>query len=383
MTQKINYDQIAPGNLTPFYTSPGAPAAPATRGTRAFFGLAKDHGMQTDGSVTGGSWLQSFDSTGTVTPVDAWDYFEDLARVTAVNDFGIAISGASRNRGMPGLGLTAVVAADDATHAAWGAYIDAVRIHASAGSVNGAEIEASQIAGTSPGNAGITEFWRKGKTPYKAPVPGEVASVLIGAGSDAAAFGRSYAADAAINIGNNGGAFWTGLNFRFDALMREGVADDRTSPGNVGYARAISLATEQGISFYSRDPSGAPGSGTQEEAVRFFSNVTDHDHRSSLSFANGGMTYRDRSGAGHGIFTTVYNANVSAGLRVIPGYSGSPAVVIEAHSETGGNANFIARGAGTGIFGFGSWTASADAAVNGYVTIVDAAGNTRKLATIA
>ena len=46
--------------LAPFYASPGAPAAPATRGTRAFFGVAKDHGMQTDGSVTGGSWLQSF-----------------------------------------------------------------------------------------------------------------------------------------------------------------------------------------------------------------------------------------------------------------------------------------------------------------------------------
>jgi len=36
MTQNINYDQIAPGNLTPFYASPGAPAAPATRGTQAF-----------------------------------------------------------------------------------------------------------------------------------------------------------------------------------------------------------------------------------------------------------------------------------------------------------------------------------------------------------
>ena len=58
--QQITYDQIEPGDVVPFYASPGAPAAPATRGTRAFFGLAKDHGMQTDGSVTGGSWLQSF-----------------------------------------------------------------------------------------------------------------------------------------------------------------------------------------------------------------------------------------------------------------------------------------------------------------------------------
>ncbi len=58
--QQITYDQIEPGEVAPFYSSPEAPSAPATRGTRAFFGLAKDHGMQTDGSVTGGSWLQSF-----------------------------------------------------------------------------------------------------------------------------------------------------------------------------------------------------------------------------------------------------------------------------------------------------------------------------------
>ena len=58
--QQITYDQIEPGEVAPFYASPESPSAPATRGTRAFFGLAKDHGMQTDGSVTGGSWLQSF-----------------------------------------------------------------------------------------------------------------------------------------------------------------------------------------------------------------------------------------------------------------------------------------------------------------------------------
>ena len=36
MTQQITYDQLDPGEVAPFYTSPGAPAAPATRGTQAF-----------------------------------------------------------------------------------------------------------------------------------------------------------------------------------------------------------------------------------------------------------------------------------------------------------------------------------------------------------
>lgn len=38
---------------------------------------------------------------------------------------------------------------------------------------------------------------------------------------------------------------------------------------------------------------------------------------------------------------------------------------------------------GTGVVRFGIWTSNADAAVNGYVTIKDAGGTTRKLATIA
>lgn len=49
---------------------------------------------------------------------------------------------------------------------------------------------------------------------------------------------------------------------------------------------------------------------------------------------------------------------------------------------TGGNLR-IKLIAGSGTFGFGSFTSSADAAVNGYITIQDANGNTRKLATIA
>jgi len=38
---------------------------------------------------------------------------------------------------------------------------------------------------------------------------------------------------------------------------------------------------------------------------------------------------------------------------------------------------------GTGAVRFGTWTSNGDAAVNGYITVKDAAGNTRKLATIA
>jgi hypothetical protein len=47
------------------------------------------------------------------------------------------------------------------------------------------------------------------------------------------------------------------------------------------------------------------------------------------------------------------------------------------------NLDFRILTKGTGLLQFGTWTTNADAAVNGYITVKDSAGNTRKLATIA
>lgn len=47
------------------------------------------------------------------------------------------------------------------------------------------------------------------------------------------------------------------------------------------------------------------------------------------------------------------------------------------------NIDLLLQGKGTGTVRLGAFTSSGDAAVNGFVTIKDAAGNTRKLATIA
>jgi hypothetical protein len=47
------------------------------------------------------------------------------------------------------------------------------------------------------------------------------------------------------------------------------------------------------------------------------------------------------------------------------------------------NIDLLLSGKGSGVVSFGTWTTNADAAVNGYVTIKDSSGNTRKLATIA
>ena len=69
------------------------------------------------------------------------------------------------------------------------------------------------------------------------------------------------------------------------------------------------------------------------------------------------------------------------GLSIYAGAAGQGAIF----SPAGADANIDLRlqGKGTGVVRFGTWTSNADAAVNGYVTIKDSGGTTRKLATIA
>lgn len=66
-----------------------------------------------------------------------------------------------------------------------------------------------------------------------------------------------------------------------------------------------------------------------------------------------------------------YGTNAAAGLAVL--------------SAAGADTNISIRLApkGTGTVSFGTFTSNADAPVNGYITITDSSGNTRKLATIA
>lgn len=67
--------------------------------------------------------------------------------------------------------------------------------------------------------------------------------------------------------------------------------------------------------------------------------------------------------------------------RVNGATAGNPTALYAEGSDT--NIDLLLSGKGTGLVRVGAWTSNADAAVNGYITIKDAAGNTRKLATIA
>lgn len=68
-------------------------------------------------------------------------------------------------------------------------------------------------------------------------------------------------------------------------------------------------------------------------------------------------------------------------VNVTGGAAGANPGLSAAGADANLDLNLNAKG--SGVLKFGTWTSNADAAVNGYITIKDAAGNLRKLATIA
>lgn len=103
---------------------------------------------------------------------------------------------------------------------------------------------------------------------------------------------------------------------------------------------------------------------------------------------NVGITI-DTQAAGNVNFSSHNFANIEFQVFGVGGSSwlavGSSAFDTPILSANGAASNIDVRLApkGTGAVWLGAWTTSVDAAINGYITVKDASGNTRKLATIA
>ena len=126
MTLKFNFDQIGYTATAPFFAQGGAPA-PLRHSGRAFFGDGAAHSQGVDGTVTGGSWAQSFTVSGRT--ITDWDYGEDLGRVVAVTSVGSAFSGMARTLGstIDGFGGKILAVNDGHGRKLWGLYLDAVK----------------------------------------------------------------------------------------------------------------------------------------------------------------------------------------------------------------------------------------------------------------
>lgn len=385
-----SYNMIFPGESTDtMFTNTANPPQIGRVWGRFFGGECADHGGQTDGNVTGGSWLQGFSVPALPgVTIDNWDYFEDLGRTAWVTTGGIGAAGVARPSDLyDALGQVAVaINYGYAGKNAWGLYVDGVKADEDARTTHGAEIEIANLPGTSPEDGG--------RRPYGSLVDGQTFGLALGAGSDENVFGRSYAVDAGLEFRPNGAAFWTGINFRFNAIMREGVSDDTTTPGNSGYARAISLANEHGLTWYSRDAQVvaatsivadetyviqsvgttdftligaasntvgvsfvATGAGTgtgtasiagsQAEAVRLYSAVTDPDVKWRAEFNDTAFVIGDRETPEYNAFIVAYDEGTESGVAIVPGTVGQAATIEARGAAT--NINLVLKGKGTGV----------------------------------
>lgn len=277
-------------------------------------------------------WTASFPSDGLVNPVTGLSYTVSASAFPVVVTKGIGITTAvsmtdsGTGASAAGIGFSATVTNNIAgLQKVWGFYTDVSRTIAGSGNASGGEVQISTL---------IPGPHTSGMTPYKTFLDGQTRGIGVGAGSDETVMGRSYAVDMAMMLNTNGAAFWRGLVFRFDALMREGMANDRTKPGNEGYAHAINLAHDQGISLFSRDP--LTGGGTdQADVVRIYSTIDSATPRHILYWTDNAMVYGEQEGTGSPLVVFDYIANAANYLALKPGAAGQ-GVAVEAR---GTNAN--------------------------------------------
>lgn len=276
--------------------------------------------------------------------------------------------------------------------------------------------------------------------PPESPSPRKTYGITLQAGADTEINGVTDSCTMAIGFGSTGANWGTGLFFgdgsmrpHTDTLgtyyktvvMRTGMGIGwESSDGNAdsyGFIRSYVTSTANATSLTLDNGSVSVRDNALDSIVRFAKGATSAN-RVVISSASGSPSIAvegSSTNAGLGISTKgtgSLSLNVGATvalhastLGVAFGATigntgenfrvGANATAVNFLSTTGSNSgagivSFVANGTdtnldvlftpkGTGTVRFGTWTSNADAAVNGYVTIKDAAGNTRKLATIA
>ena len=334
MTTKVNYEVIYEGASTDdFLSSDGSPPEISRLYGRKFRGVGADHGAQADGSVTGGSWLQSFvTDLGTVTE---WDYYEDQSWDVSVADSKIARSSVARTIGGEiAIGHVQAALNDSPSGlTAWGGYSDAVRAVAGAGDTIGHEVNTSNMVGA------ITPA-----TPYTETAGQIVGCVRLGAGSDVGIFGASYAVNTYLHMVDNGAKALTGIVVEHNAILRDDQADTPGVADAVGYARFASLPYNVGISWWSGDTTGSPGS--QQEAVKLTSQVLLDSVKWRQTFTDNAVIWGDEVNPSANHFVVNYLAAGATGVSITPTTVGGSPIIAAIGNNTNINLELAPKGTG-------------------------------------
>ncbi len=188
----------------------------------------------------------------------------------------------------------------------------------------------------------------------------------IAAGAGLSATGQ-YDASCAAQIVANPMKWKVGINFMSDSL----VGTDGTLAGTSSIATAVAMANYQAIKWHKSD-------GTAMSSIY-----------SSCITKAAGMLFNDSVGvvftgdAGQPLFGV---SNVTSAVNYLiatPNISGSAVQLASTTSGADAGVDIWINTYGTGVVRFGTHTGSGDVACNGYITIKDDAGTTRKLMTTA
>lgn len=332
-----------------FWTDIGSTAVEVHRLRDRLF-IGQHAGAEAKRTSAAFDWLTGNGSTGpNWMPRDS-----DLSVMSAVG--GLAISGISRSSdtggtaslstwGVGGYGL-----ADRAGSTARGVYAEAVLD-------GGAAVYALEAVTKNKGANTLS-------SPYS--VLDGARGIMVVAGGD-----DSYGG-AAANHSDTGLAFFKGskswnrgIVFNADALSDGGSS-------GVGVGVAMALGERQGLFWYE--------SGGATAAASIYSQINAASHAVSIVFANDEILLRGESAAQ--IFRVSHQTNGVNYLQVKNAATGgAPSIGAGLSSDTNVDIAFTPKG--TGVLRFGTHSALGAETVTGFITIKDAAGNSRKLAVVS
>lgn len=257
---------------------------------------------------------------------------------------------AKLNDGLNSIAILGVAVANKSTGTgnAYGGYFEGFRHSNAIGGAYGIEVDAINFKG-----AAETDPYRQSSY--------QTIGVQIAAGGKLPSTGQA-SCSAAINIQENGSTFDRGIVFGSTSLSG--------CDGLTGAAPALTMAKGHQLQWFS-------GAGTRTTTIESFTTTGAGgviqrfvDHAVNLLNSASKPVHQVSWGPG----TINFFSFRASG-------TGSPIQAVAAGDDTNVDIQLVPKG--TGKIWLGQWTGQGDQAINGYIVVKDAAGNHRKIATLA
>lgn len=214
-------------------------------------------------------------------------------------------------------------------------------------------------------------------SPYSMGAPGTTAGIWVGVGGETAQSGvADNPASAAITVVTTathdallgtGSLFAKGLVFQASAISG--------TNGVTGSGIAIEMAKGHRVNWLTP---------TNDVAGYIRSDNTNSANTTSIIFGSAGLVFRGLQGdlvTEQNLLLIAANPSAVNFFQMTPAAAGTGVAIAAVGADA--NIDFSIQTKGTGVLRFGTFTSNAETPVNGYITIKDAAGVVRKLATIA